>query len=242
MGLFNLHIGEMDRVASWLKNDFEESDLNSLAYGLETMARTKYHYLEGRYQSALAAMANQKGIYSYGGFLFGKIIFKFLEALCRYRLDDIPAAVKALEAAYELASPNGLDMPFIEMGKDTRCLIEGILKSNHECSIPREWLERIYRAASAYAKKVLVVAEMYGSQDKREPSAGLSRRETEVLTGLSQGLTREELAEDNDMAINTNKSVIRSVYNKLGAVNRADAIRLATSQGLLKNDDKSDIL
>jgi LuxR family maltose regulon positive regulatory protein len=236
LGLFNLQIGEIDRIASWLKNDFEESDLNSLAYGLETLARTKYHYLEGRYQSALAAMANQKSIYSYGGFLFGKIIFKFLEALCRYRLDDIPGAVKALEASYELESPNGLDMPYIEMGKDTRSLFGGILKGSYECSIPRDWLERIYRASSAYAKKVLVAVEIYGSPEKRESSTGLSRRELGVLTGLSQGLTREELAEDNDISINTIKSVIKSVYNKLGAVNRADAIRIATSRGLLKKN------
>jgi LuxR family maltose regulon positive regulatory protein len=54
-----------------------------------------------------------------------------------------------------------------------------------------------------------------------------------VLTELSQGLTREEIAGHLSLSVNTVKSVIRSVYNKLGAVNRADAVRIATSLGLL---------
>jgi LuxR family maltose regulon positive regulatory protein len=58
----------------------------------------------------------------------------------------------------------------------------------------------------------------------------------EILTGLSQGLTREELAENGDISINTVKSVIKNVYNKLGAVNRADAVRIATTIGILEHD------
>jgi LuxR family maltose regulon positive regulatory protein len=61
----------------------------------------------------------------------------------------------------------------------------------------------------------------------------LSPRELEVLTGLSQGLTRDEIAEAAAISVNTVKSVIKSVYNKLGAVNRADAVRIATSLGIL---------
>jgi LuxR family maltose regulon positive regulatory protein len=55
----------------------------------------------------------------------------------------------------------------------------------------------------------------------------------EVLTGLSQGLTREEIAGLSAISVNTVKSTIRSIYNKLGAVNRADAIRIATALGLV---------
>jgi len=234
MSSFYLQTGQPGKVSSWLKSDVGESGLNSLASGLDTLIRIKYLFYEGRYQAALAAMANQKGIYGYVGFLFGKIIFKVLEALCRYRLEDIPGSIKALEAAYELASPNGLDMSFIEL-KDTQYLIGGILKGGYECSIPREWLERIQRAASAYAKKVFVAAQKYGGKDQHSRySGGLSRREMTVLTGLSQGLTREELADDNDISVNTVKSVIKSVYGKLGAVNRADAVRIAAEKGILK--------
>jgi LuxR family maltose regulon positive regulatory protein len=234
MGWFYLQTGQPEKIALWLKNDFEGSELNSLAYGLETLVRTKYHYYEGRYHAAMAAMAAQKSIYGYGSMLFGKIFFKLLEALCSYRMDDIPGAVLALGAAYDLASPNGLDMPFIEMGKDTRTMIEGILKENCACTVPRDWLEKIRRAASAYAKKIAGLMGKYGGKDQRRSQAALSHRELEVLKGLSHGLTRKEIAGASSISVNTVKSAVASIYNKLGAINRADAVRIATEKGLLK--------
>jgi LuxR family maltose regulon positive regulatory protein len=159
-GWFFLQLGQTGKVASWLKNDFEESDLNSLTYGLETLVLTKYHFYQGRYQAALAAMTNQKGVYGYSGFLFGKITFKLLEALCRYRIKDLSGAMGALEAAYELASPNGLNMSFIEMGRKMAALSAAALEETG-CRIPREWLEKIRRAALAYARKISAAAKVF---------------------------------------------------------------------------------
>jgi LuxR family maltose regulon positive regulatory protein len=103
-------------------------------------------------------MANQRGIYSYGGFLFGKITLKLLEALCRYHIKDIPGAIAALEAAYELESPNGLDMPFIEMGREMAVLIAALLDA---ADIPREWMEKIRRDSSAYARNISAAAKIF---------------------------------------------------------------------------------
>ena len=64
-------------------------------------------------------------------------------------------------------------------------------------------------------------------------SLKLSNREMDVLVGLSQGLTREEIAGAASILPNTVKSVTRSVYNKLGAMNKADAVRIATQRGIL---------
>jgi LuxR family maltose regulon positive regulatory protein len=167
-GGFYLRLGQTGKLASWLKNDFEESDLNSLAYGLETMVRIKYNFYQKRYPAALALMANQKGIYGYSGYLFGKINFKLTEALCRYRMKDIPGAIPALEAAYELESPNGLDMFFIGMGRETAALVSAVLKeeSYRETGsgagrIPHEWLKKIRRAALAYERKISAAAKIF---------------------------------------------------------------------------------
>jgi LuxR family maltose regulon positive regulatory protein len=145
-----------------------------------------------------------------------------------------PKAFALLETAYTLAAPNGLTMLFIELGKDMRALTEAALKDNVS-GIPREWLERINRKSAAYAKKLYLAAKAHQTQ-RGEPLRiePLSRRETAVLTGLSQGLTREEIANISSLSVNTVKSVIKSVYLKLNAVNRADAIRIATLAGILK--------
>jgi LuxR family maltose regulon positive regulatory protein len=46
-------------------------------------------------------------------------------------------------------------------------------------------------------------------------------------------LTREEIAIVNHISLDTVKSEIKSVYAKLHAVNRADAVRIALTEGRL---------
>jgi LuxR family maltose regulon positive regulatory protein len=236
-GWFYIRTGRAAKLAPWLKNEFEESELNSLLHGLETLVRVYWQITEKRYPVALASLGNQENRYSLGAFLLGKITMKVLEAICLKETGENSGAMAALTEAYTLAEPNALDMSFIEGGKNVRALMEMALREK-DCAIPRPWLEKIRRSAAAYAKQLFDVTKSF--RDRRPPSpsgAGLSHREIAVLIGLSQGLTREEIAGDNAISINTVKSVIRSIYNKLEAVNRADAIRIAAAKGILKTNE-----
>jgi DNA-binding NarL/FixJ family response regulator len=100
--------------------------------------------------------------------------------------------------------------------------------------IPRPWLESIRSKALIYAKKLSVAAEQYRTVRNSQVLTALSFREMEVLKGLSQGLTREEIAGDINFSVSTVKNVIAGLYAKLGAHNRADAIRIAGSTGLIR--------
>jgi LuxR family maltose regulon positive regulatory protein len=235
-GWYYSHIGQMDKLAAWLKNDFEESDLNSLAYGLEILVKAKYHFSEKRYPVALAILESQEDKNSPWGFVLGKIERKTLEAVCRYQLRDKEGAFAVLAQACELALPNALYMPFTELGKDMRALADAALKDK-TAAIPRDWLEKVRLSAAAYAKKLFAVAARYRTTAPREgldqEGIKLSHREMEVLTNLSQGMTQEEIAGISSLSVNTVKSVIRSIYNKLGAINKADAVRIAASLGLV---------
>jgi LuxR family maltose regulon positive regulatory protein len=237
-GWFYAQIGQPGKIASWLKSDFEETELNSLLIGPEILVRVKWYISQKRYPAALASLESQKQPYGLGGFLFGKITIKILEAVCRYRLDETEEALRILTDAYVLAEPNGLDMPFIELGKAMRSLTAAALKEQN-CGVPRAWLEKIRRNSSAYAKKIFGVAEKFreNSPGKQSSQELLSAREMDVLIGLSQGLTREEIASNSVISVNTVKSAIKSVYNKLRAVNRADAVRIATLMGILKGEN-----
>ncbi|MDR1251830.1 MAG: LuxR C-terminal-related transcriptional regulator [Treponema sp.] len=236
-GWFDVQIGRTEKLAPWLKSDFEESDLNSMILGIEILVKAKYHFIEKSYPAALANLQRRDTKYSAWSSVLGKLEAKTLEAVCRYRLDDNEGAFHELETAWELARTNGLYMPFTELGKDMRALAGAALKEP-ALKIPRRELEKIRRSAAVYAKNIFTVSEQYradSSQARKKHWAGaaLSPRELDVLAGLSQGLTREEIACVSSISINTVKSTIRSAYNKLGAVNRADAIRIATKQGIL---------
>jgi LuxR family maltose regulon positive regulatory protein len=141
-----------------------------------------------------------------------------------------------MEEAWELARDNGLYMPFAEMGKGMRALAGAALKSA-KVKIPKNELVKIHRSAAVYAKNVFDISKQYYSASAKAQETNiinaLSSRELDVLTGLSQGLTREEIACTASISINTVKSAVRSIFNKLGAVNRADAVRIAIEQKLL---------
>jgi LuxR family maltose regulon positive regulatory protein len=129
-------------------------------------------------------------------------------------------------------------MPLIEPGRSARSLIDWALKLPSP-DMDREWLLERLRNAAAYGKKLFTAVG--GKENRTETvreslslhQGGLSPREQEVLSCLSRGLTRPEIAEALSLSINTVKSLIRSLYNKLGAVNRSHAIRAAAAAGLL---------
>jgi LuxR family maltose regulon positive regulatory protein len=238
-GWFYMQMERYDKIAPWLKNDFEESDLNSVLYGLETIVKARYHLAEKHFGAVLATLENRDDKYGASGYLVGRVEIKAIEAVCLYQMKDIAGATEALRAAYELSFPNEIVMPFFELGKNMRTLTNAV-STKAGTGIDRQWLEKIRNGASAYAKKLLIVTRQYQDQnpeskeDNGDSTIRLSRREMEVLTGLSRGLTRREIAESAALSINTVKSVIRSVYNKLGAVNQADAVRIATVLGIFK--------
>jgi LuxR family maltose regulon positive regulatory protein len=237
-GWFYAHIGQTGRIAPWLLDDFGEQELSFLMQGQEVLVRLKRYLAEKKYAAALTVMENHKNSYGLGAFLMGKLEMKVMEAVCHYHEKRPEAAMAALEAAYEMAGPDALNMPFIELGNHTRLLVLEALKDKNS-RIPRPWLEMILKSASAYAKKIFVTIQNYGKWEPEDPAPDtfLSCRERKVLIGLSQGLTREAIAGEAALSLNTVKMIIRALYDKLNAVNRADAIRIATARGILKIED-----
>jgi LuxR family maltose regulon positive regulatory protein len=234
-GWYYAHIGQTDKLAPWLKNDFEESDLSSTAFGLEILVKAKYHFAEKRCPAVLAVLESWEARNNLWAFVLGKIERKALEVVSRYQLKDKEGAFAALAEACRLALPNAVSMPFTELGKDMRTLTDAALKDNAP-GVSRDWLERVRLDAAGYAKKFFAVTEHYRPASPRHGDGqglNLSHREREVLISLSQGMTQEEIAGQYSLSVNTVKSIIRNVYSKLGAVNKADAVRIAVSRGLV---------
>lgn len=61
----------------------------------------------------------------------------------------------------------------------------------------------------------------------------LTTRESQVLQGLAQGLANKQIALQLSISENTVKYHISSIYAKLGAANRTEAVRLGLQHGLL---------
>ena len=235
-GWFYAHIGEAERVPSWLRSQYEESELNLLLVNYESIVKAKSLFLEKRYKEALKLLEQRAVREGLGSYHLGKLETTILEMIIHSRMGNNTDAIKALEAAYEMAlvdsdAPLVLDMPFIEFGEDMRDFAKFAV--NTESKVPRAWLESLRNRSSVYGKKIQKIIEQYRSSTEGAKIPFLRAQEISVLSGLSQGLSREEIAKTTSLSINTVKITIKTLYAKLGAFNRADAIRIANKVGII---------
>ncbi|WP_138761194.1 LuxR C-terminal-related transcriptional regulator [Modestobacter altitudinis] len=89
--------------------------------------------------------------------------------------------------------------------------------------------------ASRFGRLDPLVARIRSAARTRDRSAyaPLTPRELELLTDLPAQLTLEEIAARHQVSLNTVKTHVRSIYLKLGAQSRRQAINSARQRGLL---------
>jgi LuxR family maltose regulon positive regulatory protein len=255
---FYAQAGETALITSWLLSYSEVYEVNDILRPLENLVKAKCFYAQKRCREALSVLEMDKSLDNLDSFFLGKLEKTALEAVCRLRLGDNRAAVEKLGEARELSRRYGLDTPFVELGEDMRLLATLALDNTKTAgSAPagaeepeygkllrghgdREWLESIRKRAAVYSK-MAAGAAAHGpaagpgaANAQKDDRIVLRRREKAVLYALSRGFTREEIARRENISLNAVKEIIKSIYQKLGAVNRADAVRIALVSGILK--------
>ena len=86
---------------------------------------------------------------------------------------------------------------------------------------------------SAMAGEVFMTDEVRGIYETRKGSKGLSAREAEALTIAARGSNNREIAAAMGLSENSVKMFLKRAFFKLGAANRAEAVQLAVSRGLI---------
>ena len=111
--------------------------------------------------------------------------------------------------------------------------LTSITLRNGLSSIPGEWLENINRKSSTAGKRRSLSIAQYRSAHNISEKITLTKRETEILKDLSDGLSRTEIAVTRQISVNTVKMVVNSVYDKLFANSLPDAIRTAIDRRII---------
>lgn len=228
-------IGQGDKAAGWVKSNYEHVDLYSVSSGSENIAKIKYHLCEKKYDELLAFLELQESVSDIKSFLVGRIVVEATKAVCLYHTEQKDMAISALREAYLLAEPNAMTMQFVELGNNMVALAKFALKSEG-CAIPENWLKNILRKSSTYAKRLSRVAAEYKRVNNSEAEAqvNLTKRELELLNDIFHGLSKTEIASNYGLSPNYVKNRLQSIYAKLGAENRNDAIRIAVSKKFIK--------
>ena len=132
---------------------------------------------------------------------------------------EADAAGEALQRALTLAGPERIRRPFQRLDAPR------VLAMAER----QQWLAEPRHAAGEN-----VLAEITGELPVVLPAAlPLSERELEVLQYLPTMLTAGEIAENLTISVNTVKAHMRSIYRKLGAGRRREAVVAARQLGLL---------
>lgn len=211
-----------------------EREVAMIANNRGQIVYASYLVLNGEYRKAIAFLEHTCGLYLAQGIWPDRIGVLLILAVSYQSVGDMERALEALWQAYDMTYHNNLTTLFIAGGKYMRRLLQAARKQS-KYSFDPKWLDLINSRAITYTKKLLAVQNSYYKEKKgaEKTKYYLSKREKEVLQSLSQGLTREEIADFHSISINTVKSVITNIYNKLGAVNRADAVYIAATEGFL---------
>jgi LuxR family maltose regulon positive regulatory protein len=134
---------------------------------------------------------------------------------------DTPSAVVALEDALRRAEPEGQVRLFLHAGPGVLALLRST---------------RFAPGAARYAQRVLAASTSNSSDIVTSPRPRLvdelSSRELDVLRLLRSELTGPDIARELHVSLNTLRTHTKNIYTKLGAKNRAEAIRRAAEHGL----------
>jgi len=231
-GAFYAQIGLPERVPHWLIMDEKETASGIHIPERELIVTVSYYIASKKYHQALEVLRNSYPREPHERFLFGEIRLALLTAVARIKTDDTVGAMADFEKAYHMSFDGMFEMFFIELGKELHTLVAAALKMG-ECSIPEKWLREIDRKASIYAKKCTVVADAFGVKESPGEIIALTDREKEILADLYHGLSRDEIAENRYLSINTVKKALRSIYLKLDAKNNIDAVRIAVEKKII---------
>jgi LuxR family maltose regulon positive regulatory protein len=214
--------GRLGKALTWVREQgLEVSD--NLSYLREFEHITLVRVLLARYKSDSTARSILEAMQllerllkaSQEGERTGSVIeILVLQALAHQIQGNIPNALIALQQALRLAEPEGYVRIFVDEGLPMMVLLEEAAKRG----ISPNYIRQLLKAMGASKDRTPI------KQSLIEP---LSEREIEVLRLLRTDLSGPEIAQELIVSLNTVRTHIKNIYNKLGVNNRRTAVRRA---------------
>ena len=164
-----------------------------------------------------------------------------LQALSYQKQSRDDEAMAALERAVELARPGGVIRPFLELGAPLSDLLNQMIKKNVAVDFIEKFLSVIDDNEPEAVPDTSYPANPPSDiPTPRPPSRPtpqplvepLTSRELEILELLAQRLRNKEIADQLFVSIETVKTHLNNIYQKLQVGNRREAVERAKAFGI----------
>jgi len=159
---------------------------------------------------------------------------KVLQSLAIYRQGRLDESLNVLRQAVALGEPGGWIRPFVELGLPMADLLNRLIKKNFAVDYIGKLL-----AAFTDDKQVVAPDESNAQADsvlskKSQPLVEpLTNRELDILELLDQRLQNKEIADNLFISVETVKTHLNNIYQKLNVSNRREAVKQAKAMGVL---------
>lgn len=223
--------GKLDQVEEWVsKLDLDagiEDIVIDKAFRIEnyiqarertTLAR--FYLCSAKYEEALYLSQQLMSIFRNYGRMDMLIELNLIMATGYDQLGQREQSIGALKEAIRLGEAGGFLGTFLEAGAEIAELIEIYLRDIEDSEFVNQVLETV-REKPAFREEI--------AQPLPDP---LSDRELDVLRYLPSNLTTPEIAKEMLISINTVRTHIKNIYQKLGVHRRSEAVTRARDLGI----------
>ncbi len=143
------------------------------------------------------------------------------------------SALTHLTVVLDLAEPGGWIQSFVNAGLPMMAMVEHFLKRDPVHEFAKIILAAFYKEnttsqATRTDKNIQISLQLQNEI--------LTRRETELLPLLAQGLSNKEVAETFSISEGTVKSHLKNMFRKLKVASRIEAVNTARRMGILRLD------
>ncbi len=216
--------GDIQGAALWADQIIQSDDfVHNKEYYRLTLARIRL--AQGRHADAEEILTGIPHSEKHGNRIASRIESNLLMAAALAGQQRLPEAFALIEASIALAEPDFYIRVFLDGGETIRDLLSAYTRS--DTHLHNEFCQRLL---ASFSPKSGVNPPSNQPAGMAEP---LSARELEVLQLMALGRTNLEIAGQLIVARGTVKAHAASIFRKLAAANRTEAVARARLMGLL---------
>ena len=217
-------------IEEWMNtsapNEFDKLKLKD-TYRLFIKARV--YYMQDQYLAAISLLQSMEGMLTQNNRTMELCELNMLLAMAFDAQGHTKEAYEYFEKSLDIAESRGLSRLIADEGEPIFRLIRGYYRNINKESKNSRFIQGIKKIS----RDMALLYPRY-LKNHRHDYPRLTKKEIMIIKLLAVGMSNAEIAEFLENSQNTVKCHIKNIFQKLGASNRTQAIKIAQEERLVK--------